>query len=113
MSAPAIVMVPPDGSMRRLIIRSVVVFPQPDGPMSTTIDPPSTSRSRERTAGLALPGKVLVTPVRVMAVAPLNAPSIAPRHGAEARAPRLRIHPAPCGIRMSAVSTRSGRAAGS
>ena len=42
MSSPPMVIVPAVGSMSRLIIRSVVVFPQPDGPISTTIDPPAT-----------------------------------------------------------------------
>jgi hypothetical protein len=39
MSTPPMLILPAVGSMRRLIIRSVVVLPQPDGPMSTVICP--------------------------------------------------------------------------
>ena len=37
LSSPSIVMVPEVGSMRRLIIRIVVVLPQPDGPTNTVV----------------------------------------------------------------------------
>ena len=47
--------------MSRLIIRSVVVLPHPDGPMSTTIEPCSMSRSSAETASSAAPGNRLVT----------------------------------------------------
>lgn len=38
-SLPPIVIRPDVGSMRRLIIRIVVVLPQPDGPTNTTTSP--------------------------------------------------------------------------
>lgn len=38
-SRPAIVIFPDVGSMRRLIMRIVVVLPQPDGPTNTTVSP--------------------------------------------------------------------------
>ncbi len=41
---------PPVGSIRRLIIRSVVVFPQPEEPSSTVISPLGISRLRLPTA---------------------------------------------------------------
>ena len=74
MSTPSTVIVPAVGSISRLIIRSVVVLPQPDGPISTTISPRGTSRSRGRTAGVALPGNVLVTPRRRMAMSHQTTP---------------------------------------
>ena len=43
---------PDVGSMSRLIIRSVVDLPQPDGPMSTAISPSGTSKLRSPTAGV-------------------------------------------------------------
>ena len=49
-SSPARKMRPPDGSMSRLIIFSVVVFPQPEGPTSTVTSPSGTSMSRASTA---------------------------------------------------------------
>jgi hypothetical protein len=42
--------------MMRLIIFSVVVFPQPDGPTRMTISPSAMDRSRASTAGAACPG---------------------------------------------------------
>ena len=56
MSSPSTAIVPSVGSISRLIIFSVVVFPQPDGPTSITISPVGTSRSRALTAGSAVPG---------------------------------------------------------
>src|SRR5258708_7866939 len=54
-------MVPPVGSSRRLIMRSVVVLPQPDGPMNTINSPFSTSSDRSfKVAGSPL-GYILVT----------------------------------------------------
>ena len=47
--------------MSRLIMRSVVDLPQPDGPMSTAISPSGTSRLRSPTAGAAWPGNTLPT----------------------------------------------------
>ena len=61
-STSPIVMVPAVGSMSRLIIRNVVVLPQPDGPMSTLISPAPRVRSSGATAGPVPPGKVLVAP---------------------------------------------------
>ena len=43
-------MVPEVGSIIRLIIRSEVVFPQPEGPTSTVIWPEGASRSSSSTA---------------------------------------------------------------
>ena len=50
MSRPATTMRPLVRSMRRLIIRSVVVLPQPEGPTSTQISPSPTSSERSSTA---------------------------------------------------------------
>src|SRR4051812_21025273 len=50
MSLPARVIEPELGVSRPATIRSVVVFPQPDGPSSAKNDPRGTSRSRSRTA---------------------------------------------------------------
>ena len=41
-SCPPTVMLPEEMGIRRLIIFRQVVFPQPDGPMSTAISPCST-----------------------------------------------------------------------
>ena len=46
MSTPLISIRPEVGSMSRLIIRSVVVLPHPDGPSSAMIDPSSMSSER-------------------------------------------------------------------
>ncbi len=53
---------PAVGSISRLISRSVVVFPQPDGPSSTTISPSRTPSVRSSTAGASWPGYRLLTP---------------------------------------------------
>src|SRR5690242_12471117 len=53
-------MVPLVGSSRRLIIRRVVVLPQPDGPISTINSPFCTSSDKSFTAG-RLPGYTFVT----------------------------------------------------
>jgi hypothetical protein len=55
-SSPSRRMTPLVGSMIRLIIFIVVVFPQPDGPTSTTISPCGITRSSSRTAGSSCPG---------------------------------------------------------
>ena len=49
-SRPSMVIVPPDGSIRRLIIRSVVVFPDPELPTSATISPSAIESERSSTA---------------------------------------------------------------
>ena len=51
LSSPSIVMVPELGSMRRLIIRIVVVLPQPDGPTNTVVPPAGNSSDTRSTAG--------------------------------------------------------------
>ena len=61
------------GSIMRLIIRRVVVLPQPDGPRRATIDPLATSRLRpppRPTASAPAPGKRLVTSINLIAAAP-------------------------------------------
>src|SRR3712207_6245836 len=50
-SLPPTVMVPEVGSTMRLIIRSEVVLPQPDGPTNTVIEPFAMDRERLSTAG--------------------------------------------------------------
>ncbi len=50
MSCPSTVIMPSVGSIMRLIIRSDVVLPQPDGPTNTVIRPASTVRSNSSTA---------------------------------------------------------------
>ena len=49
-SRPSRKMRPDVGSMSRLIILSVVVLPQPDGPTSTQISPSGMSSDSSRTA---------------------------------------------------------------
>ena len=51
LSSPSIVIVPEVGSMRRLIIRIVVVLPQPDGPTNTVVRPAGSSSETWSTAG--------------------------------------------------------------
>ena len=53
---------PEVGSIIRLISRSVVLLPQPDGPTSTRISPLGMLRSRSATAGTSEPGYTLPTP---------------------------------------------------
>ena len=62
-SRPSIVMRPLDGSISRLIIRSVVVLPEPELPTRATISPASTVsvRSSTATARSPLRPKALVT----------------------------------------------------
>ena len=55
---------PEVGSIIRLISRSVVLLPQPDGPTSTRISPFGMLRSRSATAGMSEPGYTLPTPWR-------------------------------------------------
>ncbi len=57
--------VPDVGSMVRLIIRRLVVLPQPDGPTNTVIWPVGSSRERLSTATFP-PGKALVTASNVI-----------------------------------------------
>lgn len=73
-SSPLIRMRPDVGSISRLIIRSVVVFPQPDGPIRTTIDPSSMSRLNDDTAGVAEPSNRFETFSRLMATEPIVLP---------------------------------------
>jgi hypothetical protein len=47
---------PEVGSLSRLIIRIVVVLPQPDGPTKTTISPAGISSETSSTAGVFEPG---------------------------------------------------------
>ena len=49
-SMPSMRIRPPDGSMSRLIMRSVVVLPQPDGPTSTQSSPSGTVKLSSATA---------------------------------------------------------------
>ncbi|WP_345147165.1 hypothetical protein [Nonomuraea rubra] len=56
---PPMTMSPEVGSIRRLIMRMVVVLPQPDGPSRTTISPAGMFRSSSCTAGSPPPGKRL------------------------------------------------------
>jgi len=65
-SVSPISMRPDVGSIRRLIIRSVVVFPHPEGPTRVTIDPEGTSRLSPVTASPSVPGKRFVTSTRRM-----------------------------------------------
>src|SRR5437762_9434144 len=58
-SLPSTRIVPEDGSIRRLIIRMVVVLPQPDGPTRTTVSPPPISSERSPTAAPREPGNRL------------------------------------------------------
>src|SRR5437879_8723005 len=61
MSRPSMVIAPDVGSMSRLIIRMVVVLPQPDGPTNTTISPAGMVVEKSSTAGSCCPGYRLVT----------------------------------------------------
>ena len=51
-SVPSSSSAPPVGSISRLIILSVVVLPQPDGPTSATVSPSSMSRLSDPTAAV-------------------------------------------------------------
>jgi hypothetical protein len=55
-SSSSILIRPDVGSISRLIIFSVVDFPQPDGPTKITVSPGLISSETLSTAGLALPG---------------------------------------------------------
>lgn len=59
--SPLITMDPSVGSIRRLIILSVVVLPQPEGPTNITMLPAGISMVSPPTAGLVWPGYCLVT----------------------------------------------------
>ena len=63
--------VPDVGSTSRLIIFSVVVLPQPDGPTRATTSPSAMSSERSPTAARADPSKRLWTSTREIAVVPL------------------------------------------
>ena len=54
-SRPSMKIGPPVGSIRRLIMRRVVVLPQPDGPTSTQSSPSTISRLSSSTATLPVP----------------------------------------------------------
>ena len=58
---PSIMMEPLVGSMSRLTMRRSVVFPEPDVPRSMQMMPGGTSNVTPSTAGLAVPGYLLVT----------------------------------------------------
>ena len=60
-SVPSMWIVPLVGSTMRLIIRSDVVLPQPEGPTNTVMPPSSTVRSSASTATVPS-GNRLVTP---------------------------------------------------
>ena len=60
-SRPATVTVPLSGSIMRLMMRIVVVLPQPDGPISTHTSPSGTVSVRWSTAGRGAPGNCLVS----------------------------------------------------
>jgi hypothetical protein len=65
---------PDVGSIKRLIIRSVVVLPHPEGPISTTIDPSPMSRLNDDTAGVGEPSNTLETLSSLMATEPIAFP---------------------------------------
>ena len=69
MSWPSTVIVPQVGSIIRLIIRSDVVLPQPDGPTNTVILPVGTLRVSSSTATVPS-GNCLVTSSNRIIVAP-------------------------------------------
>ena len=73
-SSPPTTMRPPVGSTSRLIIFSVVVLPQPDGPIRTQVWPAGTSRLNWSTAGVACPGKILVSDFRRIMTIPTACP---------------------------------------
>ena len=52
---PATVTLPESGSIMRLMMRIVVVLPQPEGPMSTQTPPPGIVNVSRSTAGCAVP----------------------------------------------------------
>ena len=54
-SLPSTVIVPVEGSMSRLIMRRVVVFPEPELPTSATTSPASTVSERSSTATVRSP----------------------------------------------------------
>ena len=58
-SRPSTRMRPDVGSISRLIMRMVVVLPQPEGPTSTMVSPSATSKDRSPTASAeALPNRL-------------------------------------------------------
>src|SRR3954468_10948269 len=60
-SGPSRRISPLDGSTNRLIMRIVVVLPQPDGPTNITISPAGMSIVTLSTAGSGCPGECLVS----------------------------------------------------
>ena len=73
-SRPSTWIVPDVGSIRRLIILSVVVLPQPEGPTRATTSPAATSSDSPSTAGVAAPGYRLVRSRIDTAIPPSAAP---------------------------------------
>ncbi len=69
MSWPSSRIRPLVASISRLIMRSVVVLPQPLGPTSTIVCPSGTSRLRSSTASVP-PGYRFVTPSKVITMWP-------------------------------------------
>ena len=49
-STPSMNTAPPVGSINRLIVRSSVLLPEPDGPSNTANSPPAIVESTSRTA---------------------------------------------------------------
>lgn len=55
-SSPPMVICPEDGSISRLIILTVVLLPQPEGPTCITVSPAASSRLTSSRAGAWLSG---------------------------------------------------------
>src|SRR5919108_1212074 len=72
---PSTTMVPPEGSMSRLIIFMVVVLPQPEGPTKTTVSPRPMSMERSLTAASPEPSKRLDTSSRAIITSVLIEPA--------------------------------------
>src|SRR5918999_6119317 len=75
---PATKMEPSDGSMRRLIIFIVVVFPQPEGPTSTTVSPRAMSIERPLTAASPDESKRFDTSTKEIISSAMESPGGAP-----------------------------------
>src|SRR5512132_3817521 len=67
------------GSMSRLTIFKVVVFPQPDGPTRTEISPSGTSRVRSVTAWVPSGKRLETESRRIMGRTPGGSPKATPR----------------------------------
>src|SRR5215475_3122033 len=72
---------PEVGSVSRLIIRSVVVFPDPDGPTSTVISPEAASRLSPLTATVPSAYRLVTESKRI-----ITAPHVVRRHQQPSRA---------------------------